>query len=32
MEGATYKVVHQELLCDLLLLCTSTYSEVRRHQ
>lgn len=28
VEGAEYKVVHQELLCDLLLLCTSTYSEV----
>lgn len=27
VEGE-YKAVHQELLCDLLLLCTSTYSEV----
>uniref|UniRef100_A0A668AU47 Proteasome activator complex subunit 4B n=1 Tax=Myripristis murdjan TaxID=586833 RepID=A0A668AU47_9TELE len=29
VEGSEYKVVHQELLCDLLLLSTSTYSQVR---
>ncbi|KAF3853762.1 hypothetical protein F7725_014450 [Dissostichus mawsoni] len=29
VEGSVYKVVHQELLCDLLLLSTSTYSQVR---
>ncbi|XP_075999758.1 proteasome activator complex subunit 4B [Genypterus blacodes] len=29
VEGIEYKVVHQELLCDLLLLSTSTYSQVR---
>ncbi|XP_068439481.1 proteasome activator complex subunit 4B-like [Clinocottus analis] len=29
VEGNEYKVVHQELLCDLLLLSTSTYSQVR---
>nr|XP_054604918.1 proteasome activator complex subunit 4B-like [Nothobranchius furzeri] len=29
VEGTEYKVVHQELLCDLLLLSTSTYSQVR---
>lgn len=28
VEGSEYKVVHQELLCDLLLLSTSTYSQV----
>lgn len=28
LEGAEYQVVHQDLLCDVLLLCTSTYSEV----
>uniref|UniRef100_H3CC65 Proteasome activator complex subunit 4 C-terminal domain-containing protein n=1 Tax=Tetraodon nigroviridis TaxID=99883 RepID=H3CC65_TETNG len=28
-EGSEYKVVHQELLGDLLRLCTSTYSQVR---
>lgn len=28
-EGAKYKLVHQELLSDLLLLCTSAYSQVR---
>ncbi|KAF7667140.1 hypothetical protein LDENG_00077040 [Lucifuga dentata] len=27
VEGSEYKVVHQELLCDLLLLSTSTYSQ-----
>ncbi|KAI4807509.1 hypothetical protein KUCAC02_027315 [Chaenocephalus aceratus] len=27
VEGTVYKVVHQELLCDLLLLSTSTYSQ-----
>uniref|UniRef100_A0A3Q3FX53 Proteasome activator Blm10 mid region domain-containing protein n=1 Tax=Kryptolebias marmoratus TaxID=37003 RepID=A0A3Q3FX53_KRYMA len=29
VEGSEYKVVHQELLGDLLLLSTSTYSQVR---
>uniref|UniRef100_A0A673BL13 Proteasome activator subunit 4b n=1 Tax=Sphaeramia orbicularis TaxID=375764 RepID=A0A673BL13_9TELE len=29
VEGSEYKVVHQEMLCDLLLLSTSTYSQVR---
>jgi len=29
VEGSEYKVVHQELLCDLLLLSTSTYSQVK---
>ncbi|TKS89783.1 Proteasome activator complex subunit 4B [Collichthys lucidus] len=29
VEGSEYKVVHQELLCNLLLLSTSTYSQVR---
>ncbi|KAM4716279.1 proteasome activator complex subunit 4B-like [Anableps anableps] len=29
VDGSEYKVVHQELLCDLLLLSTSTYSQVR---
>ncbi|XP_028331301.1 proteasome activator complex subunit 4B [Gouania willdenowi] len=29
VEGSEYKVIHQELLCDLLLLSTSTYSQVR---
>uniref|UniRef100_A0A8C9ZBT7 Proteasome activator subunit 4 n=1 Tax=Sander lucioperca TaxID=283035 RepID=A0A8C9ZBT7_SANLU len=29
VDGSVYKVVHQELLCDLLLLSTSTYSQVR---
>ncbi|XP_071319028.1 proteasome activator complex subunit 4B [Trachinotus anak] len=29
VEGSEYKVVHQELLCDLLLLSTSAYSQVR---
>ncbi|KAK0140557.1 Proteasome activator complex subunit 4B [Merluccius polli] len=29
VEGSEYKVVHRELLCDLLLLSTSTYSQVR---
>ncbi|KAM9425985.1 proteasome activator complex subunit 4B [Pholidichthys leucotaenia] len=29
VEGSEYKVVHQELLCDLLLLSTSMYSQVR---
>uniref|UniRef100_A0A3B4F3K3 Proteasome activator complex subunit 4B-like n=1 Tax=Pundamilia nyererei TaxID=303518 RepID=A0A3B4F3K3_9CICH len=29
VEGSEYKVVHQDLLCDLLLLSTSTYSQVR---
>ncbi|XP_061562704.1 LOW QUALITY PROTEIN: proteasome activator complex subunit 4B-like [Phycodurus eques] len=29
LEGREYKEVHQELLCDLLLLSTSTYSQVR---
>ncbi|XP_054614170.1 proteasome activator complex subunit 4B [Dunckerocampus dactyliophorus] len=29
VEGSEYKKVHQELLCDLLLLSTSTYSQVR---
>ncbi|XP_028286764.1 proteasome activator complex subunit 4B [Parambassis ranga] len=29
VEGSEYKVVHQELICDLLLLSTSTYSQVR---
>uniref|UniRef100_A0A8C6U8T4 Proteasome activator subunit 4b n=1 Tax=Neogobius melanostomus TaxID=47308 RepID=A0A8C6U8T4_9GOBI len=29
VEGCEYKVVHQDLLCDLLLLSTSTYSQVR---
>ncbi|KAF0025593.1 hypothetical protein F2P81_022474 [Scophthalmus maximus] len=29
VEGSEYKVVHQELLCDLLLLSTSTYSQVQ---
>ncbi|CAK6956798.1 proteasome activator complex subunit 4B [Scomber scombrus] len=29
VEGSEYKLVHQELLCDLLLLSTSTYSQVR---
>lgn len=28
-DGASYRLVHQELLGDLLLLCTSTYSQVR---
>lgn len=28
VEGSEYKVVHQELLCNLLLLSTSTYSQV----
>lgn len=28
VEGSEYKVVHQELLCDLLQLSTSTYSQV----
>lgn len=28
VEGGEYTAVHQELLRDLLLLCTSTYSEV----
>ncbi|KAM7381432.1 hypothetical protein PAMA_012322 [Pampus argenteus] len=27
VDGSEYKVVHQELLCDLLLLSTSTYSQ-----
>ncbi|XP_006791331.1 proteasome activator complex subunit 4B [Neolamprologus brichardi] len=27
VEGSEYKVVHQDLLCDLLLLSTSTYSQ-----
>ncbi|KAG7228067.1 hypothetical protein INR49_005689 [Caranx melampygus] len=27
VEGSEYKVVHRELLCDLLLLSTSTYSQ-----
>ncbi|CAI5658584.1 unnamed protein product [Oreochromis niloticus] len=29
VEGSEYKVVHRDLLCDLLLLSTSTYSQVR---
>uniref|UniRef100_A0A8C4HX75 Proteasome activator complex subunit 4 n=1 Tax=Dicentrarchus labrax TaxID=13489 RepID=A0A8C4HX75_DICLA len=29
VDGSEYKVVHQELLCNLLLLSTSTYSQVR---
>lgn len=29
VEGSEYKVVHQELLCNLLLLSTSTYSQVK---
>nr|XP_046233652.1 proteasome activator complex subunit 4B-like [Scatophagus argus] len=29
VEGSEYKVVHHELLSDLLLLSTSTYSQVR---
>ncbi|KAM6951408.1 proteasome activator complex subunit 4B [Aplochiton taeniatus] len=29
VDGSKYKVVHQELLCDLLRLSTSTYSQVR---
>uniref|UniRef100_A0A3B4AX17 Proteasome activator Blm10 mid region domain-containing protein n=1 Tax=Periophthalmus magnuspinnatus TaxID=409849 RepID=A0A3B4AX17_9GOBI len=29
VEGCEYKVIHQDLLCDLLLLSTSTYSQVR---
>lgn len=29
VEGSEYKVVHRELLCDLLLLSTSTYSQVK---
>lgn len=29
VDGSVYKVVHQELLCDLLLLSTSTYSQVK---
>ncbi|XP_061787911.1 proteasome activator complex subunit 4B-like [Nerophis lumbriciformis] len=29
VEGREYKEVHQKLLCDLLLLSTSTYSQVR---
>ncbi|XP_037134484.1 proteasome activator complex subunit 4B-like isoform X1 [Syngnathus acus] len=29
VDGSEYKQVHQELLCDLLLLSTSTYSQVR---
>ncbi|XP_061666558.1 proteasome activator complex subunit 4B isoform X2 [Syngnathoides biaculeatus] len=29
VEGSEYKEVHQELLCDLLLLSTSAYSQVR---
>lgn len=31
VEGSEYKVVHQELLCDLLLLSTSTYSQVKHN-
>lgn len=29
VEGSEYKVVHQELLCNLLLLSTSAYSQVK---
>ncbi|XP_074520213.1 proteasome activator complex subunit 4B [Halichoeres trimaculatus] len=29
VDSSEYKVVHQELLCNLLLLSTSTYSQVR---
>lgn len=29
VDGSEYKVVHQELLCNLLLLSTSTYSQVK---
>lgn len=29
-EGSEYKVVHQELLRDLLLLSTSTYRQVKK--
>lgn len=31
VEGSEYKVVHQDLLCDLLLLSTSTYSQVNNN-
>ena len=30
-EGCEYKMVHQELISDLLLLSTSTYSQVATH-
>lgn len=31
-EGARYTLAHQELLCDLLRLCTSAYSQVGSSQ
>lgn len=32
VDGSEYKVVHQELLCNLVLLSTSTYSQVKLTQ